>query len=199
MGTFCPRKAIPGEVLMAQSDEELYRQMRKGDQQAFAELYDRREPGLFRYAFYLSGSSVVAEEVAHDVFIELIGPEERFDSRRGSLEAYLYGVARNLVRVIQRRKSWNLEANHAATQDVIGDLIKGERSEALHAAIRELPDSYRDAVVLCDLEEKSYEEAAMLMNCALGTVRSRLHRARMLLAARLKPHMLPAGAREELI
>jgi len=180
---------------MVQSDEELYRQMRKGDQGAFAELYERREPALFRYALYLSGSSFVAEEVAHDAFIELIGRHTRFDERRGSLEAYLYGVARNLVRVTERRRTFELGVEQAAAHDIVADLIKGERTRALYAAIRELPDSYRDAVVLCDLEEKSYEEAAMLMNCALGTVRSRVHRARMLLAARLKPLMLSAGVR----
>src|SRR5690349_9650632 len=163
---------------MVQSDEELYRQMRKGDQRAFAELYERREPALFRYALYLSGSRAVAEEVAHDAFIELMGGDTRFDERRGPLEAYLYGVARNLVRVVQRRRSLELGVEHAAAHDVVADLIKDERNAALYAAIRELPDSYRDAVVLCDLEEKSYEEAALLMNCALGTVRSRVHRAR---------------------
>src|SRR5260370_719213 len=67
---------------MVQSDEELYRQMRKGDQRAFAELYERREPALFRYALYLSGSRVVAEEVAHDAFIELIRRDTRFDVLR---------------------------------------------------------------------------------------------------------------------
>ena len=180
---------------MVQSDEELYRQMRKGDQRAFAELYERREPALFRYAFYLAGSRVVAEEVAHDAFIELIGRHTRFDERRGSVEAYLYGVARNLVRVIQRRKTFELGVEQTSAHDVVADLIKGERNAALYAAIRELPDSYRDAVVLCDLEEKSYEEAALLMKCALGTVRSRVYRARMLLAARLKPLMLSAGVR----
>jgi RNA polymerase sigma-70 factor (ECF subfamily) len=58
---------------------------------------------------------------------------------------------------------------------------------ALYATLRQLPEPYRDAVVLCDLEERSYEDAARLMGCAVGTVRSRLHRARALLAARLRP------------
>jgi len=180
---------------MAPSDEELYRQMRKGDQQAFAELYERREPALFRYALYLSGSRAVAEEVAHDAFLQLFGRDTHFDERRGPLEAYLYGVARNLIRVIRRRRTWEQETDQPAGFDLVADLINEERNATLYAAIRELPDSYRDAIVLCDLEEKSYEEAARLMKCPLGTVRSRVHRARMLLAARLKPLMLSAGAR----
>ena len=70
--------------------------------------------------------------------------------------------------------------------DILGDLINAESLNALHAALRELPVLYRDAVVLCDLEEKSYEESARVMGCPVGTVRSRLHRARGLLAAKLK-------------
>jgi len=65
-------------------------------------------------------------------------------------------------------------------------LIRDQRTAALVAAVRELPAGYRDAVVLCDLEERSYEEAARLMGCAVGTVRSRLHRARALLTAKLQ-------------
>jgi RNA polymerase sigma-70 factor, ECF subfamily len=90
---------------MQPSDEELYRRMRKGDQFAFAELYTRREPGLHRYALHMSGSWSVAEEVTHEVFLRLMGPDAGFDARRGPLEAYLYGVARNLIRVTRREKS----------------------------------------------------------------------------------------------
>jgi RNA polymerase sigma-70 factor (ECF subfamily) len=109
------------------------------------------------------------------------------------LEAYLYGVARNLVRVVRRKKTFEQVIDQATTHDILGDLITDERTAALYAAIRELPDPYRDAVVLCDLEEKSYEETARLMKCPVGTVRSRVHRARMLLSARLKPLLVSAG------
>ena len=84
---------------MEQTDEELYRQMKKGNRRALAELYQRREPALYRYALHMSGSRQIAEEVAHEVFLRLIGPGMHFDPRRGPLEAYLYGVARNLIRI----------------------------------------------------------------------------------------------------
>jgi RNA polymerase sigma-70 factor (ECF subfamily) len=71
-------------------------------------------------------------------------------------------------------------------EDALRDLIDGERSSALLAAVKDLPPGYRDAVVLCDLEERSYEEAAKVMDCPVGTVRSRLHRARALLTAKLR-------------
>ena len=78
-------------------------------------------------------------------------------------------------------------AEQAGEQDILGDLIRSETTASLYAALRALPDPYRDAVILCDLEERSYEDAARLMGCPVGTVRSRVHRARVLLAARLRP------------
>jgi RNA polymerase sigma-70 factor (ECF subfamily) len=125
--------------------------------------------------------------VTHEVFLRLIKQDSSFDDRRGTLEAYLYGIARNLVRVMRRHQMVEASAEPVAEDNILGDLIRNERTAALHAALRELPDVYRDAVILCDLEERSYEDAARLMACPVGTVRSRLHRARLLLAARLKP------------
>src|SRR5271167_1235270 len=108
---------------MQRSDEELYRLMRKGDQDAFAELYERREPALYRYALHTSGSSIVAEEVAHEVFVQLMGAGARFDESRGSLESYLYGVARNLIRVVRRQGPVEEAIDRAVEHDILGDLI----------------------------------------------------------------------------
>lgn len=180
------------------SDELLFQLMKKGDREAFAELYERREPALYRFALHMTGSAASAEEIAHEVFVQLMAANTRFDEARGSLEAWMYGVARNLVRV-HRRKSANAAP---ATQtelgyepNVLGSLIDGETMTALHAAIRELPGGYREAVVLCDLEERNYDEAARLAGCPVGTIRSRLHRARALLAGKLRRLKTPVGAR----
>ena len=164
--------------------------MRSGDKAALAELYERREPGLFRYALHMSGSRSVAEEVTHEVFYRLIGPGLRFKEGAGSLEAYLHGVARNLLREAARMKQREPELDTsretAAAEDVLAGLMAEEAASALQRAVQELPEEYREAVVLCDLEEKSYDDAARLMACPVGTVRSRLHRARGLLAAKLR-------------
>ena len=172
---------------MQQTDEQLYRQMRKGDRRAFAALYERYEPALYRYALHMSGSRSSAEEVAHEVFVRLMGPHLNFDERRGTLEAYLYGVARNLVRVMRRQGGAEDPVEQAIVHDILGDLIRDETMTALYGALEGLPERYRDAVVLCDLEERSYEDAARIIGCPVGTVRSRLHRARTLLAAKMKP------------
>jgi RNA polymerase sigma-70 factor, ECF subfamily len=168
------------------SDEELYHRMRGGDAAAFAELYERREAGLYRYALHMTGSSAAAQEITHDVFLQLMSAGSRFDASRGTVEGWMYGVARNLVRVFRRKGSVEAPVDQLFEDDILGDLIDGETMTALHAAIRELPDHYREAVVLCDLEERNYDEVALIMGCPVGTVRSRLHRARGILAGKLK-------------
>ncbi len=182
---------------MEPSDQELYRQMRKGNQRAFAALYDRREPGLYRYALHMSGNRTMAEEVTHEAFLRLMGPHPNFDERRGSLEGYLYGMARNLIRVMRRKDGPAPQRDdggeRAFEHDMLGGLIRDEAAAALYAALDELPERYRSAVALCDLEEKSYEDAARLMECPVGTVRSRLHRARALLGEKLRPEHASSG------
>jgi RNA polymerase sigma-70 factor (ECF subfamily) len=187
---------------MHKTDEQLFQLMKKGNAEAFAELYERREPALYRYALHMTGSASGAEEVAQEVFVQLMAPNTRFDETRGSLEGWMYGVARNLVRT-QRRKAGapvpaSSELNEPSCEhDILGGMIDGENLAALRVAVTELPDAYREAVVLCDLEERNYDEAARLMGCPVGTIRSRLHRARGILAAKLKRLNAPlyAGAR----
>ena len=169
------------------SDEELYRRMRTGDQAAFSELYQRRAPSLYRYVLYSDGNRATAEEITHDVFLQMMSPQQSFDPKLGSVEAYLYGIARNLVRGRSRYVRREIPLGDYQRADVLaGNLIQEEAAQALHAAVRELPIRYRDAIVLCEFEERSYEEAARLMQCPVGTVRSRLSRGKALLAAKMK-------------
>lgn len=177
---------------MRPTDEELYRRMRGGDKAALAELYERLAPRIYRYALYTSGRRPAAEEVTQEAFLRLIGPGGRFDEDRGSLEAWLYGVARNLLREMSRTAGTAAEEEPLSSDDVLGELIDDERTAALYEALADLPAGYREAVVLCDLEERSYAEAAALMQCPTGTVRSRLHRARLLLSAKLTPLKAPS-------
>jgi RNA polymerase sigma-70 factor (ECF subfamily) len=174
-------------VLMQPVDEELYARMKQGDRNALEVLYERREPGLFRYALHMTGNRVMAEEATHEAFLSLMQPGSRFDPARGSVEAYLYGTVRNLIRGMRRTRMGELGREASVEPDLLGKLIGEEMTAALRVALAGLPTAYRDAVVLCDLEERSYEEAARLMECPVGTVRSRLHRARAMLAAKLRP------------
>ena len=182
------------QVLRQTSDEELYRLMRNGNQDAFAQLYERRAPALNRFALHMTGSPAAAEEISQEVFVQLMGPTSRFDETRGSLESFLYGIARNLARVFRRRGPVAEAVERPFDPDILGELIGNETTLALHRTLRDLPERYRDVIVLCDLEERTYEEVARILGCPIGTVRSRLHRARALLAAKLKRIQTPAEA-----
>ncbi|MFN2454828.1 MAG: RNA polymerase sigma factor [Pyrinomonadaceae bacterium] len=182
------------------SDNDLLRLMLAGDEAAFALLYQRRQGGIYRFAWQMCGSEMIAEDVTQEVFMALLRDEARgYDPARGSLAAYLYGIARHQVlRALERDKSYVPLNGDGGTDDdapvaealinrsdLLANLAREEMVAQLHGAIATLPAHYREALVLCDLHEMSYAEAALIINCAVGTVRSRLHRARALLIEKL--------------
>jgi RNA polymerase sigma-70 factor (ECF subfamily) len=180
---------------LADTDHNLLIRLRKGDESAFVALYRRRQAALYRFALNMSGSASVAEDVTQEVFLALLREECGFDPTRGTLSGYLFGIARKLVlRQMERvRGDVPLETEAEDTplaelsvhDDVLGKLTHREGIEALRRAVITLPRRYREVVVLCDLEEVDYAEAAVVLNCPIGTVRSRLHRARALLLDKL--------------
>ena len=179
-------------------DDVLLRRSAKGDEEAFAELYRRHQAPLYRFALRMAGNVWAAEEIVQDVFMTLIREPKKFDPERGALRSFLYGVTRN--RVLKHLERTPRELLHEEiNEDGIGQrgMVFGamtpaewaevrERREQVRAAVRELPVEFREAVVLCGLEELSYEEAARLLDCPVGTIRSRLHRGRALLLAKLE-------------
>jgi RNA polymerase sigma-70 factor, ECF subfamily len=175
------------------TDGELIKRMQEGDEKAFLQIYRDHHQEIFRFVLQMSGSRSVAEDVTQETFLFLIKDPGRFSPRRGTLSSFLYGVARNLLR--RRRQAEapfarideDISEGRLAPGDALLELGKQEVIERVRLAIRSLPGHYREAVVLCDLHEKSYEEAAAILRCAVGTVRSRLHRARALLVDKLYP------------
>jgi RNA polymerase sigma-70 factor (ECF subfamily) len=176
----------------SRSDRELVEGFRAGERESFAALYQRHFPAVFRFAFFMAGDRARAGEIAQDVFVWLVDHPGEFDARRGDLAAFLVGVTRKFVHRMQRSdRRWAPLDEAAAAQtsggsDVARGLEREQESVELHKAIAALPARYREAVVLCDLEERSYEQAAAILSCATGTVRSRLHRARELLARKFQ-------------
>ena len=178
------------------SDNELLQQMRAGDEHAFVSLYRRRHPGIYRFALQMSGSQTLAEDVSQEVFMMLIRGTELFDSTKGSLSSFLYGVARNqTLRRLHRDRFFvqldsDNDANEGASTSLskpLDELTRTETIEFVRKAVLSLPERYREVIVLCELEEMSYAETAAVLGCAIGTVRSRLHRARLLLTDKLRP------------
>jgi RNA polymerase sigma-70 factor (ECF subfamily) len=179
----------------AETDDELFILMRGGDEQAFVTLYRRRQGPIYRFALHMSGSQTVAEDVTQEVFLALIREQCGFDAQRGTVSGYLFGIARKLVlRYLERRRTdvpLETEADDSAwpelaiTDDPLAGLTHREGIENLRKAVSALPRRYREVVLLCDLEEVDYALAAGILDCPIGTVRSRLHRARALLLEKL--------------
>ena len=177
------------EIQNGISDEELLTRSSTGDAAAFTALYQRRQGCIYRFALQMSGAPDVAEEVTQDVFLLLIREPGQYDAARGSLAAFLYGVARNYtLRQIERGRRYVpiVQDDAAAPDGTAENLERRERIESVREAVLALPARYREAVVLCDLHELSYAEAALATGCAVGTIRSRLHRARGLLTGKLR-------------
>jgi RNA polymerase sigma-70 factor (ECF subfamily) len=182
-----------------ETDDELLFRLRNGDEQAFVALYRRRQAAIYRFA--MSGSPSAAEDITQEVFLALLRQECGYDRERGTLSGYLFGIARKLVlRSLERgRADVALESDGdeaiprelAVTDDPLAGLARHEAIEALRRAVQALPRRYREVVVLCDLEELDYADAAVALGCPIGTVRSRMHRARALLLEKLNQERKP--------
>lgn len=170
------------------SDQDLLRRIAKRDEHAFLIFYRRYQALVYRFALQMSGKTEYAEEVTQDVFMVVMGSAKQYDPARGSIAAYLIGIARNFVlRALERERPYVLlEDRDAGEQDTLADLTRQERIETLRKAVLALPPAYREVVVLCDLHELDYAEAADVLGCAIGTIRSRLHRARALLTEKMR-------------
>ena len=179
-------------------DEQLLRMMQLGDEDAFTMLYRRRQGAIYRFVLEMSGSASLAEDVTQEVFMALIRDNRGYDPSRGSLSAYLLGMARHhALRLIKRDRtyvsisptrdgSWDSgELTPLSPDNPHSEMSRRESIHLVQQAILSLPEHYREAVVVCDLNEMSYEDAASVLGCSVGTVRSRLHRGRALLIQKL--------------
>ena len=178
----------------AVSDADLMRRAADGERDAFAALYQRHHPAVYRFARLMTGSDTVAEDVVQDVFLGLMRDPARYDAARAALTTYLFGAARHHTRrrLVRDQRFVAFDVTLAAvdvtpaSDDVARVLVRRSELRQLRLAILSLPSRYREVIVLCDLEDVSYADTAATVGCAVGTVRSRLHRARHLLAERMR-------------
>ena len=158
-----------------------------GVEQSFVELYRRRHNDVYRFAFAMAKSRSFAQDVTQEVFLNVLENASRFDSAKGTVRAWLFGCARHVTldRLrLERRWTDDMPAD-LGTLDSDERLLADQRVERLHAAIARLPIEYREALVLFELQDLTYAETAAVLHCPVGTVRSRLHRGRVLLATML--------------
>jgi RNA polymerase sigma-70 factor (ECF subfamily) len=175
------------------SDIELMQRTAAGDRDAFETLYRTHHATVYRFARLMTGSTTIAEDIVQEVFLALMRDASRYDPARASLTTYLYGSARPHTRRRLLRDRFLVRLDDqadlclpTASATAADDLIRQRDVQHLRRAIVRLPARYREVIVLCDLQDISYADAAQALGCAIGTVRSRLHRARHLLADRLQ-------------
>ncbi len=179
------------------SDEIELRLARAGDEKAFTALYRRHSAAVFRFAWLLTGSEALAADVTQETFIGLLEAPDSYDPTRGSLTAYLCGIARfRAYRATDTRMRAVDDIAELAERNSDGDapdlpdetLERSQALQRLYAAVRRLPAPFREVLILVELQEMSYVDAAATAGIELGTVRSRLSRAKARLALMLKEH-----------
>jgi len=165
-------------------EARLLAEIAAGVEQSFVDLYRRRQQDVYRFAFAMARSRSFAQDVTQEVFLNVLENARRFDSAKGSVRAWLFGCARYVVldRLRIERRWTDEMPPEAAELGADERLFADQRTERLHAALARLPVEYREALVLCELQELSYAETAAVIGCPIGTVRSRLHRGKALLA-----------------
>lgn len=201
-------------------DASLVASLAGGNAKAAHELYSRHCRAILRFALAMTDNLATAEDIVHDTFIELLFRPHNYECGRGSLRTYLYGIARHLIaRRLRSARLVVIEPDAADEQPEDGagavalpvaalpatpedETERAQYIECVRAAIGSLPLPYREVVVWCDLEELPYATVAEILGCPVGTVRSRLHRARALLANTLEsaglqpdPAPRPSGVR----
>ena len=191
-------------------DSEHMLRLASGDSGALRYLYERHGRALLRFSAAMCRSRQVAEDLVHDTFVALLREPFNFDPALGTVYGYLCGVLRHRVsRHYRQEKRWvTLDSDDessepaAETQNPADEIARSEVTGAFRRVMLELPLQHREIIALCDLEELPYATVATILGCPVGTVRSRLHRARALLSIRLAslelldlPHELPLTQR----
>jgi RNA polymerase sigma-70 factor (ECF subfamily) len=144
----------------------------------FQKVFDEHKDAVYRFAWRMTGSSATAEDIAQEVFLELLRQPHRYDPLRGKLRSFLLGITRNLALKRWRDEDrWEEVGNDEFIPQPVG-IDNGDIAEAVGIAVRSLPALQREALILAEYEEMSLEEIAHTVDAEVGTVKSRLHRAR---------------------
>lgn len=180
---------------------DLLKRCREGDQAAWRDLVAEHGRKVFNLAYRFVGRVDEAEDVTQEIFVKVYRSLDRFRESDGTFAAWLMTVARNhaIDRYRRRRDDRaRLAGDPVALATIpspeegpLEGLEREERAQLVHRGLQSLPPAFREALILCDLQGSSHEEAAASLGIPVGTVKSRLNRGRLELARRL----LAASAR----
>ena len=194
------------QAIASAADLDLLASLRRGEAGALKTLAERHSPMIYRLAFGITRNQGDAEEVLQDVLLTLARRSASFEGR-SALGSWIYRIATNTALNRRRGKRVELETSledllptfetdgHRAgdrtylladwSQNPEEELLAGERRRVLEQAIDSLPNHYRVVLVLRDVEDLSNEEVAAILEEPVSSVKSRLHRARMVLREQL--------------
>ncbi|HEU0185864.1 MAG TPA: RNA polymerase sigma factor [Blastocatellia bacterium] len=182
------------------ADQELLSAAARGDQAAFSQIYQRYRNRVYGFAYRMLGTQEAAEDVTQEAFLLLIRQPEVYQAARGSLLTFLCAVARNHIFQHLRRQGRYApeqvetldqydEAPPSRSFDPLSDLLERELAVQVETALARLPVAQREAIVLREYQELSYEEIAAVIGADTNVVKARLYRARQTLARRLAPYL----------
>ena len=180
------------------SDEELIARFQNGDEQAYVELVNRYRDRLMTFVYRFVNDGVIAEDIVQDTLVKLYTHKDYYRNI-AKFSTCIYTIAGNLakteLRKKKRRKVTNLsemgtedwEYQIPAVERDTGDKVQSQFAEQqIQRAIQSLPLHFRTVVILRDIQELSYEEISKIVEVPLGTVKSRINRARLQLQEMLK-------------
>jgi RNA polymerase sigma-70 factor (ECF subfamily) len=178
---------------LSDTDERLRDRCLAGDEGAWQELVTRHLPRVMALAMGFTGRRDTAEDVAQEVFTKLFRSLGAYDPARGSLEAWIMTVARNVaIDQYRRHREERLREMPLLVEPAVGEdagparVEQREARELVRSGLQALPPELREPILLCDIQGSSYEDAAAALSVPVGTLKSRLNRARLELARRLR-------------
>ena len=157
--------------------------------------FEDHKDAVYRFAWRMMNSASAAEDVAQDVFLMLLRQPARFDPERGKLRSFLLGITRNLVLKRWRDEYRWEELNDDRFPAKLLSIESNDIGQIVGEAVRALPPLQREVLILAEYEELTLDEIAHAVNSEIGTVKSRLHRARENLRRMLAPLKPPNGVR----
>jgi RNA polymerase sigma-70 factor (ECF subfamily) len=162
------------------TEQNLLHKARNGDESALMRLFEEHYLPLFRFAWRLTGRTADAEDMVQECYLALLRPGSAFDGRRSSLRTYLFGAVRNQAWKRLRRREGSSEGlpEAADLRSPESETLRAELEQAVARAIRQLPDTQQEVLILAQYEQLPLAEIAELLEIDVGAVKSRLQRAR---------------------
>ena len=176
---------------MESEDRKLVSSVVSGETEEFRVLVERHQQAIFRFAFGLLGDREEAQDVAQEAFLSAYMHLSSYDASRATFSTWLFTIARNrCINRLKRKRAAVLPTANAVEAPAVADPVsRQELSLQLDKALATLPVEQRSAFVLAEIEELPYAEIARIEQATLGTIKSRIHRAKQRLQALLEPVM----------